>query len=154
MFFMAHTLNLMIVNINTKVTNVSVHLKNHLCIKMLSVWHPDILLTLHKWTLPRVTVEMHLVSNWKAVSSFWFVCWLFHPVFHMLPQEITVFVDILHHCSIKDHRLAIRRAFCLKTKYEFWSMLFLSKLGCNLYSLHCCLCAGQGQVKPSHCNTK
>lgn len=129
-----------------KVTNVSVHWKNHLCINMLSVWHPNTSLTLHKWTLPRVTVEMHLVSNWKAVSRVQFLICVFHPVCHILPQQITAFVDILHHCSIKDHRLVIRRAFCLKTKYGFWSLLFLSKLGCFLYSLHCCLCAGQGQT--------
>ena len=128
-----------------KVTNVFVHLKNHLYIEMLSVWHPDISLTLHNWTLPIVTVEIDLVSNWKTVSSFRFVCWLFHPVFHVLPQQITVFVGILHHCSIKDRRLAIRRAFCQKTKYGL-SMLFLSKLGCYLYSLHRCLCAGQHQT--------
>jgi len=135
-----------------KVTNVSVHLKNHLYIKMLSVWLLDILLTLHKWTLSRVTVEIHLVSNWKAVSSFRFVCWLFHPICHILPQQITAFVDILHHCSIKDHRLAIRRVFCLKTKCEFWSMLFLSKLGCYLY--YCTAVCVQDRVKPSHCSTK
>jgi len=104
---------------SVQVTNVSVHLKFIFTLKMLSVWHPVISLTLHKWTLPRVTVEIHLVSNRKAASSFRFVCWLFHPIFHMLPQQITAFVDILHHCSMKDRRLAIRRAFCLKQNMDF-----------------------------------